>query len=96
MRSENYHNEGYRLREGKMMEFDVKDIVQQVMLLPKHVRAYLVEVLLESLDFEEDFPIEEEWMGEITRRCREIDEGRVDLIPGEEGLALLRKQVVLA
>jgi hypothetical protein len=77
------------------MEREVKDIVQNVMLLPKHIRAYLAEVLLESLDFEEDFPIEEEWIDEITRRCREIDEGSVDLIPGEEGLVQLRKQLVL-
>ena len=78
-----------------MMEREVKTIVQNIMVLPKHVRAYLAEVLLESLDFEEDFPIGEDWIDEITRRCREIDEGTVDLIPGEEGLAQLRKQVVL-
>ena len=77
-----------------MMELEVKNIVQNVMLLPKHVRAYLAEVLLESLDFEEDFPIGEDWIDEITRRCREIDERTVDLIPGEEGLAQLRKQLV--
>ena len=77
------------------MELEVKDLVQSIMLLPKHVRAYLVEVLLESLDFEEDFPIGEEWIHEITQRCREIDEGKVDLIPGQEGLAQLRKQLVL-
>jgi hypothetical protein len=78
-----------------MMEREVKTIVQNIMVLPKHVRAYLAEVLLESLDFEEDFPIGEDWIDEITRRCREIDEGTVDLIPGEEGLAQLREQFLL-
>ena len=76
------------------MQGEVKDIIQNVMQLPKHLRAYLAEILLESLDFEEDFPIEESWMREITDRCREIDEGTVELIPAEEGLAQLRKQVV--
>lgn len=77
------------------MELEVKDIVQHIMRLPSHVRAYLVEILLESLDFEEDFPIGEEWIDEITRRCREIDEENIDLISGDEGLARLRKQPVL-
>ncbi len=78
------------------MELEVKDIVQHIMLLPNHVRAYLAEILLESLDFEEDFPIEEEWLNEITCRCREIDEGKTDFIPGDEALARLRKQMVVA
>jgi putative addiction module component (TIGR02574 family) len=77
------------------MERGLKDIVQNIMLLPKHVRAYLAEILLESLDYEEDFPISEEWIDEITRRCREIDEGSVDLIPGEEGFAQLRRRSAL-
>ncbi len=30
------------------------------------------------------FEINHEWVVEITRRCREIDEGAVGLIPGED------------
>lgn len=29
-------------------------------------------------------------MNELKERCREIDEGKVDLIPGEEGLTRLQ------
>ncbi len=53
---------------------------------------YTAEVLLESLDFEEDFPISDEWLEEINKRCQEIDEGKVELIPGDEGLARLQNK----
>ncbi|MDN3511718.1 MAG: addiction module protein [Candidatus Jettenia sp.] len=49
-----------------------------ILKLPANSRAYLVEVLLESLDFEEDFTINNEWKKEIKRRCREIDEDKVN------------------
>jgi len=31
-------------------------------------------------------------MNEIKEGCREIDEGKVDLIPGEEGLTRLQEK----
>lgn len=70
----------------------IKDIVDGVLSLPANSRAYLAEVLLESLDFEEDFPISDEWMKEIKKRCRDIDEGKAELIPGDKGLAQLQKK----
>lgn len=74
------------------MTHKIEDILDSAMALHPNTRAYLAEVLLESLDFEEDFPIEEEWMNEIRRRCREIDEEKVELISGEKGLAQLHKK----
>ena len=50
----------------------------------------MAEILLESLDFEEDFHVSDEWLNEIKERCREIYEGKVKLIPGEEGLTRLQ------
>ncbi len=70
----------------------IKDIVDSVLALPVNSRAYIAEVLLESLDFEEDFQISDEWLKEINKRCREIDEGKVELIPGDEGLAQLQNK----
>ncbi len=55
-------------------------------------RVHRVEVLLESLDYEEDVPVSEEWLNEIRRRCREIDNGEVNLIPGETVLKNLREK----
>jgi putative addiction module component (TIGR02574 family) len=60
------------------------EIVDKVLHLPREERAFLAEKLLESLDFEEAFPVSREWMDEIHRRCRELDEGKVKLIPAEE------------
>ncbi|GAN34212.1 MAG: addiction module antitoxin RelB [Candidatus Brocadia sp. AMX2] len=71
---------------------NIDDIIDSILALPANSRAYLAELLLESLDFEEDFPISEEWMKEIKKRCQELDEGKVELISGNEGLAGLQKK----
>ena len=71
---------------------DIKDIVDSAMTLSVNSRAYLAEMLLESLDYEEDFIIEKEWKEEIIRRCSEIDGGKVKLVPGEKGFEKLRKK----
>jgi hypothetical protein len=67
----------------------VKDILDQALALLPNSRAYIAEVLLESLDCEQDFPLSEAWRTEIQERCSEIDHGEVELIPGEEALASL-------
>lgn len=70
----------------------MEEIVSSAMELPANSRAYLAEVLLESLDFEEDFQLSSEWIDEIKKRCREIDQGKTKLIPGEKALDQLRKK----
>ncbi len=72
------------------MPHKVKDIIDEVLTLPSNSRAYVAEVLLESLDFEEDFPVDDAWRVEIEKRCRDIDTGKVELIPGEEAMTALR------
>jgi putative addiction module component (TIGR02574 family) len=67
----------------------VKNILDQALALPPNSRAYIAEVLLESLDFEQDFPVGKAWKAEIDKRCREIDQGEVELISGDEALASL-------
>ncbi len=74
------------------MTHEMENIVNSAMELPRTSRAYLAEILLESLDFEEDFHVSDEWMNEIKARCREIDEGKVKLIPGEKGLNRLQEK----
>jgi putative addiction module component (TIGR02574 family) len=68
------------------MSPEMESIIQKVLQLPRKSRALIAERLLESLDFEEPFEVSNEWREEIARRCREIDEGDVALIPGEEVL----------
>lgn len=59
------------------------DIIDQVLHWPRESRALLAEKLLESLDHEE-FEVSPEWMVEIRQRCREIDDGTVDLVPADQ------------
>ncbi len=68
------------------MSPQTESIMKEALQLPREARALLAEKLLESLDLDEPFEISEEWSREITRRCREIDEGEVELIPGDQVL----------
>jgi len=67
-------------------------IIEQVLHLPRESRAFLAEKLLESLDHEE-FEVSPEWMEEIRRRCRQIDDGTVDLVPADEVLEQIDRQI---
>jgi putative addiction module component (TIGR02574 family) len=60
--------------------------MKEALQLPREARALIAEKLLESLDVDEPFEVSEEWSQEIARRCREIDEGEVELIPGDQVL----------
>jgi putative addiction module component (TIGR02574 family) len=66
------------------MSPEIEHVMKQVLELPIQVRAFLAEKLLESLDFEEPFDLSDEWKEEISRRCRQIDEGEVQLTPGDK------------
>ncbi len=74
------------------MSSDPKKILDEALQLEPTTRAYVAEVLLESLDFEEDFPISQEWMLEIRRRCEEIDSGSARLLDNESFTAELREK----
>ena len=74
------------------MKSRIKEVAEKALKLPSNARASLAEILLESLDHEEDFPVSDEWMAEVQRRCREIDRGETRLIPAEKALAQLHKK----
>jgi len=74
------------------MSAEIEEIAEKALMLSPGARAQLAEILLESLDYEEDFAISAEWMSEVHRRCREIDSGEVELLLGEEVLADLQKK----
>jgi putative addiction module component (TIGR02574 family) len=77
-------------QEMKTMTFE--ELEAEVLKLPVENRTQLAKTLVLSLESEEEPDPEHErlWMEEIERRCREIDEGRAVLIPGEEVLRRLR------
>ena len=74
------------------MATTLQEVTNEALALPVEARAFLVEKLLESLDEQEDFPVSEAWMKEISRRSREIDEGRVQGIPAEQVFEEMRRE----
>ena len=61
--------------------------------LSEEERAELALALIESLDGPADSGVEEAWRLEIERRIGQIDRGEVQLIPGDEVFARLRRRL---
>jgi hypothetical protein len=57
----------------------VEQIVSQALDLSPHARAFVAEGLIESLDAGPGAEISPAWREEIRKRCRQIDEGLVEL-----------------
>jgi autonomous glycyl radical cofactor GrcA len=66
---------------------NIETITEQALKLAPSARAYIAEILLESLDYEEDFVVSEAWWQEIQKRCQELDANPSVLIDGEQFLA---------
>lgn len=64
----------------------LEDIKLEALKLPTEDRAELAQTLDMSLEEDDAADAEHEklWKAEIERRCREIDEGRAELVPAEE------------
>jgi putative addiction module component (TIGR02574 family) len=56
-------------------------------------RAELALAPIESLDGKVDTEVDEAWRVDIERRISEIDRGEVQLIPGDEVFARLRRKL---
>lgn len=56
-------------------------------------RAELALELIESLDAETDVDAAEAWCTEVECRVGEIERGELQLIPGDEVLARLRREL---
>ena len=58
-----------------------QNIIESALHLPSQIRSFLADKLLESLDVENDEKLSPAWQNEIIKRCKEIDDGVVKLIP---------------
>ena len=65
------------------------ELERALLHLPLHDRAHLAQVLLESLDQLPEQEVRQLWVEEARRRAEEIDQGKVQMVSGEE----LEKQV---
>jgi putative addiction module component (TIGR02574 family) len=66
----------------------IHDIEAEVLKLPSHERARLAEVLIASLDDEDE--IAQAWIDTAERRYEELRAGAVKAIPAEEVFARFR------
>ena len=73
------------------MKENIADILKQALRLPPEARAALAGSLLDSLDEPLDLDAESAWEAEIAVRIREIDEGKVTLIPWAEARARIAR-----
>ncbi|NEN99105.1 MAG: addiction module protein [Moorea sp. SIO1F2] len=69
----------------------VDQVMKEALSLPSAWRALLAEKLVESLEFDVDDNLQTLWVGEAKKRRDEIRSGMVQPIPGEEGLARVRR-----
>jgi putative addiction module component (TIGR02574 family) len=68
------------------------EIMSAALALPPDERERLAEHLMESLDPEEQERIDALWAEEAERRYKEIEDGTVKAIPGEEVMNRLRSR----
>jgi len=69
------------------MKTTIDTIIAEVLSLPPQARAFVAEKLIESLDSEPSVTLSAAWRDEVRKRCREIDEGTVELRDAEDVFA---------
>jgi len=70
-----------------------KKLDREAQKLAADDRIELAYSLFKSIDDEEDSEYERLWMEEIERRCKEVEEGKAELIPGELVLTEIRAEL---
>ena len=75
------------------MSDTLTELKQKAAELSDVERAELALSLIESLDGPADPDVEEAWRVEIEHRVGQIDRGEVELIPGDEVFARLRRRL---
>jgi putative addiction module component (TIGR02574 family) len=66
------------------MKQNIADILKEALKLPPEARAALAGTLLDSLDDTVDRDAESAWEAELLLRLKEIDKGKVKLMPWSE------------
>ncbi len=74
------------------MKQNIGEILKEALKLPPEARAALAGTLLDSLDETVDRDAESAWEAEIVMRLKEIDEGKVNLVPWSEARARITGQ----
>jgi len=75
------------------MSNTLAELKERASQLSEAERAELALSLIESLDGPAEPGVEEAWRIEIERRIGQIERGEVQLIPGDEVFARLRRRL---
>lgn len=75
------------------MQSMLAEIKEKASRLSDAEKAELALSLIESLDGPADPDVEESWRLEIERRVGQIERGEVQLVPGDEVFARLRRRL---
>ncbi|RLS58347.1 MAG: addiction module component, family protein [Planctomycetota bacterium] len=67
-----------------------QQLLAEALEMPLADRGQLAAALIESLDEGTDDDVEQAWADEIQQRLRDIDEGKVQMIPWSEVRRRLR------
>lgn len=67
-------------------------VIEEALSLPANLRLSLIEKLLESLNQNIDPEIDRLWADEAERRILQVEEGKAQLISGEEVFARIREK----
>jgi putative addiction module component (TIGR02574 family) len=74
------------------MKQNIAELLKEALKLPQEARAALAGTLLDSLDETVDRDAELAWEAEIVTRLKEIDQGKVKLVPWVEARAKIAGQ----
>lgn len=69
------------------MQRSPEKLAAEILSLPAQSRAFLAEKLIESLDLVNGPALDIAWKNEVARRCKEIDENQIELIPSDEAFS---------
>jgi putative addiction module component (TIGR02574 family) len=69
------------------MKTTIDAIIAEVLSLSPQARAFVAEKLIESLDSEPEIILSSAWREEVRKRCREVDDGLVELRNAEDVFA---------
>ncbi|MDD2809059.1 addiction module protein [Rhodoferax sp.] len=72
----------------------VSELSQKSQALRPAQRAYLAELLLDSIHISADQTIEDAWAEELKRRVDEVDRGVAKLVSAEDAFAEVRRAIL--
>lgn len=72
---------------------ELEVVKSQLLLLPAEDRLAIGEMLIESVDADADFELDEEWEAEIERRVDEVESGTAKLLSFEEVNSAIRQRL---